>query len=62
MAQMRCLTDSSILVLRDTAALLGGKIFNVSVYGLELNFCIGLVCLLLRRPSGSTRAGFVEST
>ena len=32
MAQMRCLTDTSILVLRDTAVQLGGKPFHVTVY------------------------------
>ena len=30
-----------------------GKPFHVTVYGLELNFCIGLVCLLPRRPSSN---------
>ena len=28
MAQMRCLTDTSILALRDTAARLGGKLVS----------------------------------
>ena len=60
MVEMRCLTDTSILVLRETAARLGGKPFHVTVYGLELKFCISLVCLLLRRPSSKQHTSRVR--
>ena len=44
MAEMRGLTGSSILVLRDTAAQLGGKPLACNcLWSLESDFCIGLM-------------------